>query len=76
MINGCSAWNAHVLVAHSEVARIWTVENYIAIRKRKRRLEVKEIMMVQFKECLTIVHDLVTAPASMDEPHIETLMSL
>jgi hypothetical protein len=71
MIDGCSAWDAHVSVAHGEVARIWTVESYIAVRKRKRQVEVEEITMVQSRECSATAQDVVTTPASTDEPHTE-----
>jgi hypothetical protein len=75
MIDGCSAWDAHVSVAHSEVARIWTVENHIAVRKRKRQVEVEGITLVQSRECSATAQDVVTTPASTDEPHTETPVS-
>lgn len=43
VIDGCSAWDAHVSVAHGEVARIWTVENRSTGRKRKRMAESEEV---------------------------------
>jgi hypothetical protein len=50
MIDGCSAWDAHVLLAHGEVARIWTVEQSIATGKRKRRVEAEQITPISTVE--------------------------
>lgn len=62
-------------MAHGEITRIWTVETYIAIRKRKRQVEVEKITMVQSRECSVTAQDLVTIPVSTDEPHTETPVS-
>jgi hypothetical protein len=39
MIDGCSAWDAHVFSSHSENSRIWTVGTPPVGRKRRREVE-------------------------------------
>jgi hypothetical protein len=73
MIIGCSAWDAHILAAYGEVARIWTVGSSTSTTKRKRQVEVGEITMGS-RECSPTAEDVTTTPASTDDPHPQTLV--
>lgn len=51
VIDGCSVWDAHVLAAHREVARTWTVGDSATVRKRKRQVEVGHVTTARSREC-------------------------